>query len=337
VNCLNKKTTVAIAIILGVTIGSLATISYFQHQQESTFDLSVHNMIYIQKAEWNDSEGQITVYVHNSGYPQAIKGISINGKLDQQAIPNGAIENNQTREIKLSQTYAKMPQKITYQINATKGSISGILTFLDFKMLGLYWNDSTQKIEAIVSDSGMLSTVNFGKVYINGVLDSGAIISDINDEQIPPKVFKISLSGTYPDKPTKMLLEFFAEGSSFHLESPFNTEMTINLVKWDEKTGLVKFWVYSPYFNLEGRPVSFDEVEVNGILDNSTIINKEYSHTYEIICSTKYSEAPTQLTIRVMTDNGGFGEKQFEWTSNGNYNEIMPQFTNFNQSQILNI
>ena len=315
--------------MISVITGSFAYV--FQVQAVSPSNLYPHGMVEIQNVYWNNQTGQITAFLQNFGYPQEIKEFHVNGKLDEQAmiVPNGTLEYNQTCEATLSETYAVMPSNITIGVYSTKGSMFETVTFIAFQMLGLYWNENTQKIQALITDTGSYPEVNFGKVYVNSVADNGAIIKETNDSNVQGRMFNISLSGTYPSKPSTMLLEFTADGLPFDLSSPFSTDMIINSLKWDEKTSEVNFLVYSPYFNLGGeKTVSFDGVYVNGTLDTSPTFNKVYSETYETILSTKFPVAPSTLTIRVMTDYGAFGEEQFTWDSKGNYYESTIPTTN---------
>ncbi len=281
-------------------------------------------MIEVQKVDWDNATGKINVYIQNFGLAQEIKEIHVNGKLDEQAVIdlNGTLENNHTCEVTLSETFAIMPSNITLGVYATKSYTIETVSFIEFQMLGLYWNENTQKIHALITDTGSYPQVNFGTVYVNTVADNGAVIKEINNSRVQGKMFNISLSGTYPSKPSTMLLDFTADGVMFNLTSPFTTDMIINSPSWNEKTGEVKFLVYSPYFNLEGeKATSFDGVYVNGVLDNTPILNRVYPETFEAVLSTRYPVAPANLTIGVVTDSGAFGEEHFVWISEGFYLE----------------
>ena len=102
-----------------------------------------------------------------------------------------------------------------------------------------------------------------------------------------------------------------SEGLSFELESPFNTEININTIKWFESTGEIKFLVYIPTASfLEGaQDIIFDAIYVNGTLDESAIITRIYSETYEVALSKRYDSCPSQVTVEVITNYGEFCEE----------------------------
>lgn len=296
----------------------------FQYYPESPSNLDLHGMIEVQKVDWDNTTGKINFYIQNFGLAQEIKEIHVNGKLDEQAIidPNGTLKNNQTCEVTLSETFAIMPSKITIGVYGSKSYMCETASLIEFQMLGLYWNENTQKIHALITDTGIYPQVNFGTVYVNRVEDNGAIIKEINNSKVQGKIFNISLSGTYPTKPSTMLLDFTADGVMFNLTSPFTTDMIIDSPSWDAKTGEVTVLVYSPYFNFAGeKATTFDGVYVNGVLDNTPILNRVYPETFEAVLSTRYPVAPANLTIRVVADSGAVGEEHFVWTSQGFYIE----------------
>jgi hypothetical protein len=102
--------------------------------------------------------------------------------------------------------------------------------------------------------------------------------------------------------------------------------MQINFLRWDEQTGQIKFLVYIPSaHDLEReKPLTFQEIYVDGIVAKVDSISRAYPETYEITLSKTYSEAPAQLTIRVDTDFGAFGEQPFIHNSMGFYETAMP-------------
>jgi hypothetical protein len=278
---------------------------------------------FFKKVEWENSTGQIKAYFQNYDDSQTIDRIYVNNKLDDRAsiAPSRNIEHDQTCEITLSQRYSVMPQNVTITIQGTNGNYSQTTNFIGFEMIGLFWNETTQKTEAIIADNGTWSQVNFGKIYINGAADNASIITNVTNPYaadpycMQQKWFKVSLPGTCASKPTSMTLDFSADGSTFHLTSPFNTNLGINEVKWDNKTGQVKFWVFSQNFDLEGKPIQFDKVYVNGVLQNAANISRVYSETYQITSSTTYEQAPSPLTLMVVTDYGACSSQQFVMTN----------------------
>ena len=46
----------------------------------------------------------------------------------------------------------------------------------------------------------------------------------------------------------------------------------------------------------------------NGIIDESPSISRIYSETYEVTLSKTYPKCPSQVTVRVLTDFGAYGE-----------------------------
>ncbi len=316
---MDKKIKVILALVLlAITIGSLVTVGYLFQKPFNLHDgiQYPHGIMEITTVDWDNTTGQIKVTMQNFGQPQAIVGISVNEKLDKEAIivPSGNIEHNQTCEITLSEKYAIKPPEITLGINATHSSTMGKITLIGLKMEALYWNENTHKIQAFIADTSNFITANhtisFGKIFVNGAVDKGAVITRESVEWAnTDRVYKISLSGIYTSKPSEMLLEFTADGTNFHLTSPFLVDMIFNSFKWDEKTGEERFWVHSGSFAFERtQGVTFEGVYVNGELDKSPKINRLYSETYEIILSTKFSQAPELLDIRVMTDFGAYGK-----------------------------
>ena len=316
---MDKKTKVTLTlVVLAITIGSFATVAYLFQTPFNLYDgiQYPHGMMEIMKVDWDNTTGQIKVNMQNFGQPQAIVGISVNEKLDKQAIivPSGNIEHNQTCEITLSEKYAIKPPEIKIGFNATHCSMTCKITLMGFKMEALYWNESTHRIQAFLSDTANYFTANhtisFGSVFVNGVVDKGAVITrEPYEWASTDRVYKISLSGTYTSKPPEMQLEFTADGTDFHLASPFLADMIFNSFKWDEKTGEERFWVYSGSFAFErAQGVTFEGIYINGVVDKSPQINRPYSETYEIILSTKFSQAPELLDIKVMTDFGAYGK-----------------------------
>jgi hypothetical protein len=144
-------------VVLVISIGSLITAAYLITKPFDRYDgiPYPHGMMEITKIDCNSTTGQIKATMQNFGYPQTIIGMSVNGKLDKQAIiyPSGIIEHNQTCEITLSEKYAIRPTEVTYKLNTTQSYMGGKLILLGFRMEALSWNESSHKVDVFVSDT----------------------------------------------------------------------------------------------------------------------------------------------------------------------------------------
>ena len=267
----------------------------------------------IKNVDWNNSTGQIKVTFQNFEK----KSITIN-----EIIVNGSTEDNnsnlpltlvpnQTAETNLTKTYPIMPKRLTidFKTDNFRGGHEHI--FIDFEMLRVYWNQTTGKINILVTNIGDYPEVNFKKIYINETLDEKAVITKQNFEPSVDKIYEIALSRTYINKPQKIKLKIqTADGTLFELNSPFDGQFIINQIKWLKETGQIKFLVYigtASYIEKE-QDIKFDQIYINETLDESPIINRIYSETYEITSSKTYQECPSQVTVKVLTEFGAYSE-----------------------------
>jgi len=269
--------------------------------------------LWITNVDWDASTGKIKVLVRNTGAETvALSEVYVNETLDPEAsIAPRLLPQKQTAEITLSKTYRIMPKQITVEVHTDDNfRVSRKQTFIGFKMLGLYWNESTGKIRVRVENTGDYPKVNFGKVYVNGTIDDAIVITqDLRDPGEHGK-YEIALSRTYLNKPTSMRLRITTVEGTFELASPFTGTMTINSIRWDEITGRIKFLVYVPgahYLDRE-RDITFDEIYFNCTLDESAVISRNYSETYEIASSRTCANKPTSISVRVVTDFGAYEE-----------------------------
>ncbi len=101
-----------------------------------------------------------------------------------------------------------------------------------------------------------------------------------------------------------------ADGKSFELVSPFDRRMEFFSIQWDESTDKIKFQAYIPaaHYLEKEKDVTFDEIYVNGTLDDAAVITRVYSEMYEIVLSKTYMDCPSQVTVKVITDFGAFCE-----------------------------
>lgn len=267
----------------------------------------------IKNVDWNNSTGQIKVTFQNFEKKSiTINKIFVNGSNeDNNSNLPLTLLPNQPAEIILTKTYPVMPKRlmIEYQTDNFRGGCEHI--FVDFEMLRVYWNQTTGKINILVTNIGEYPVVNFKKIYINETLDEKAIITKQNFEPSVDKIYEISLSKTYLNKPQKIKLKIeTADGTFFELNSPFDGQFIINQIKWYEETGQIKFLVYigtASYIEKE-QDIKFNKIYINETIDESPIINRIYSETYEITSSKTYQECPSQVTVKVLTDFGAYSE-----------------------------
>ncbi len=274
--------------------------------------------VVIDSVNWEKETGQIKAYVRNLDSFTELTGIYVNGKLDNQVtIVPRQLTLNQTAEITLTEVYWIMPKQITIAVHASNFTMVHTQTFIGFEMLRLYWNESTHKIVALVTDVGSYPTVDFGKFYVDGNLDDAAVISPDSIDYRGFQIYRITLSSTYLTRPTSMSLTITtADGTSFILASPFSGEMDISALKWNQSTGRLSFLAYIPSSHfLEGKqPVAFEGIYIDGTKVELTSITRAYSETYEIVPSKTYATCPSQVTVKAVTDFGAFDEKNYRYT-----------------------
>ncbi|MEJ2242474.1 MAG: hypothetical protein P8Y18_10085 [Candidatus Bathyarchaeota archaeon] len=277
---------------------------------------------YIENVIWNETNGQMKAIVRNFGInTYTLSQIYVNGTLDNDClvVPK-VLGPDQTAEITLSKTYTVLPWQISIRVSSDNHSVSQSFTFIEFKMLRVYWNETTSKINVLVSNTGDYPDVNFGQIYINGTLDESAVVTQKNfQDQSRHQTYDISLSGKYVKKPIKMLLKIVtADGKIFELKSPFIGSISIDSIKWFESTGEIKFLVYTHL--LEGeKEITFDEIYINGTLDESAVVTRlttaqidEFhlsgNNIYDVALSGRYASCPSEATVKVVTDFGEFCE-----------------------------
>jgi len=267
----------------------------------------------IKNVEWNKSTGEIKVIFQNYEKKNiTINEISVNGSLEKNANIPMVLMPNQIAEIILTKTYPIMPKRllIEYQTDNLQGGHEHI--FIDFEMLRVYWNQSTGKINILVTNIGQHPEVNFKEIYINQTLDNKAVITKQNFNPSKDQIYEISLSKTYLHKPKQMQIKIVTnDGHFFELNSPFfDGNIIINSIKWFEDTGEIKFLVYigTASFIEKEQDIKFDKIYINGTLDENFGINRIYSETYEITLSKTYQKRPSEITVKVQTDYGAYHE-----------------------------
>ncbi len=306
----------ALAILLIFVLG--VAFAEMQEPEFGPFGLGLN----IKNVDWDNSTGQIKVIFQNYEKREiTINEIFVNGLIDEKnSNMSIVLVPNQTAEIILTKTYPIMPKRllIEFQADNFRGGYEHI--FIDFEMLRVYWNQSTGKINVLVTNIGRYLEVNFKEVYVNQTLDDKAVITKQNFEPSKDQIYEIALSKTYLSKPKQMELKIVtADGTSFELSSPFfDGNMIINSIKWFEDTGEIKFLVYigTASFIVKEQDIKFDKIYVNGTLDENFGINRIYSETYEITLSKTYRECPSEVTVKVLTDYGAYHEAYDNYLTN---------------------
>jgi hypothetical protein len=268
----------------------------------------------VDSVNWDNNTGQIKAYVRNFNENDVtIRKIYVNGTLDDNSvIVPQVLQEYQTAEIILSETYSIMPKEITIELDTEDGYKTGIRKrFIDFEMLGLYWDEELGKIKVVVRCECDYPELAFGEIYVNGTLDDEVVITKQLYTDDPR--YELYLSGTYQNKPTNTELRIVSvNGYSFELTAPFYIGNFIRSFWLDESINQLKVLVHLHEANVVEGAFTYGEVYVNGTLDNAAIIYEyepeTYSDTYVITLSKVYANVPSQVTIKVITHFGAFDE-----------------------------
>ncbi len=326
---LKRRLAINIIVILVVVV-IVAFSAIFMYSMSSPFTIGEgrHWGLYFESVNWDNNTGQIKAYIVNADEKDAtISQVYVNGTLDDNyVIVPQVLKQYQTTEIILSETYSIMPKEVTIELNTNDGYPTGICKkFIDFEMLGFYWDEEWGKIKVVVSCKCDYPEIAFGEIYVNGTLDDEVVITKqfYTDE---PR-YDMYLSGTYEDKPTNMEINIVSvNGYSFELSAPFYIGNFIRSFWLDENIGQLKVLVYLHGANVVEGEFTFGEIYVNGTLaDAATIYAYEsdyygYSDMYVITLSKVYVNVPSQVTIKVITHFGAFDEVGTEelWVRSGN-------------------
>ncbi|MEJ2240818.1 MAG: hypothetical protein P8Y18_01560 [Candidatus Bathyarchaeota archaeon] len=312
---LKLRLTENIAVIVVVVV-IVAFSAIFMYSISSPFTLggSRHWGLYFESVDWDSNTGEIKAYVVNADEKDiTISQIYVNGTLDDDyIIVPQVLQQYQTTEIILSETFSIMPKEITIELQTEDNmKYSTRKTFIEFEMLGLYWDEEWGKIKVVVSCECDYPNLAFGEIYVNGTLDDEVVISKQFYTDDPR--YDLYLSGTYLKKPTNMELRIVSvNGYSFELKAPFYIGNFIRSFWLDESDGQVKVVVYLHGENIPEGAFTYGDIYVNGTLDDTAIIYsyepETYSDTYVIILSRVYVNVPSQVTIKVITHFGAFDE-----------------------------
>ncbi len=277
--------------------------------------------LYFESVNWDNNTGQITAVVRNlDNIDVTISQIYVNGTLDDNyVIVPQVIQHYQTAELTLSETYSIMPNNVEIDFVTDDGLKCGSgWTFIDFEMLGLYWDEEWGKIKVVVDCYGDYPELAFGEIYVNGTLDEEVVITKqfYTDDPLAyyyPR-YDIYLSGTYENKPTYTELRIIpVNGHPFDFAVPFpqseyHHPPIIHSFWFDESIGQIKVLVRFHGANIPEGAFTYGDIYVNGTLDDGAIIYSKEEPFYEVVLSRVYEQVPSQITIKLLTHYGEFNE-----------------------------
>ncbi len=317
----NKMDAYFLLIVIGVAIGAIALIYY------NPFALTIGEGrrwgFYVESVSWDNDTGQIKAYVMNfDKFDVTISQVYVNGTLDDNyVIVPSVLQGGQTAEITLSETYSRMPKEVTIELVADDGYNPRIRkTFIEFEMLGLYWDEEWGKIKVVVDCYCDYPEIAFGEIYVNGTLDEEVVITKQFYTDDPRAYYypryDIYLSGTYENKPTYTELRIIpVNGHPFDFAVPFPQQENhhycapiIHSFWFDESIGQIKVLARFYDTNIQRGAFTYGDIYVNGTLDDAAIIYPREEPFYEIVLSRVYEEVPSQITIKLITHYGEFNE-----------------------------
>ena len=279
--------------------------------------------LYFESVNWDNNTGQIKAVVRNADkIDVTISQIYVNGTLDDNyIIVPQVIQQYETVEITLSETHSTMPKEVKIELDTDDGYKTGIdKTFIDFEMLGLYWDEEWGKIKVVVDCYYDYPEIAFGEIYVNGTLDEEVVIIKQFYTADPlayyyPR-YEIYLSGTYENKPTYTELRIIpVNGHPFDFTVPFpqseNAQYSAPIIHslwFDESIGQITVLARFYDTNIQKGAFTYGDIYVNGTLDDAAIIYPKEEPFYEIVLSRAYAEVPSQLTLKLITHYGEFNE-----------------------------
>ena len=256
---------------------------------------------------WDESTNQIRALVqYNENETVTLEEVYANKTLDTEAvIATRVLSQNQTTEIILSQIYVTKPNRILVRVTTSDGHDAyKDKIFYEIGLKQVDWDEKTSKIRVVVKNYGD-ETVTLSEVYVNGALDVSALsnpkILGRNQEAV------IALSGTFTDTHTPIPIKVMSlEGVAAERSDPIYG-LWIQSINWNNKTGKIIAYVYDKkgYEGVRDGEVSC--VYVNGTMDSSATIDEDRSF-WTITLSTTYEHNPQQLTLKVVTSQGSYGE-----------------------------
>ncbi len=293
---LGEEVTIEIVTITGYALKISTHIPYRQN-----------SIMKIKSINWDESTNQIRALVEFNGIGTlTLEDVYANETLDAEAvIAARVLSHNQTTEIILSETYVTKPMRITVRIVTSDGFESDrTKIFYAITLSEVHWDERTSKISVVLKNSGD-ETVTLSEVYVNRTLDVLALpnpkILESNQEA------EITLSGTFMDTHTPIPIRVMTlEGAVDERSSPIYG-LWIQSINWNSNTGKIIAYVYSRGYEGagEGR-ISY--AYVNGTKDSSATIENRGNDFWAITLSKIYANNPQQLTLKVVTSEGAFGE-----------------------------
>ena len=310
-----------IVLVLAIIVAFSAICMFYSMSYSLTIGVDRRWGVHCESVNWDNNTGQIKAVVRNEdNLDVTISQIYVNGTLDDNyVIVPQVIQHYQTAELTLSETYSKMPNEVKIEFVTDDGHKSGSgWTFIDFEMLGLYWDEEWGKIKVVVDCYGDYPELAFGEIYVNGTLDEEVVITKqfYTDDPLAryyPR-YDIYLSGTYENKPTYTELRIIpVNGHPFDFAVPFPQSENhhppiIHSFWYDESIGQIKVLVRFHGANIPEGAFTYADIYVNGTLDDAAIIYPKEEPFYEVVLSRVYEEVPSQITIKLLTHYGEFNE-----------------------------
>ena len=262
----------------------------------------------IKSINWDENTNQIRVLVEYTGNKTTtLEEVYANETLDAEAIiSNRVLSQNQTTEIILSETYVTKPNQITIRIATSHGPFDFYKTkiFYEIGLKQVDWDERTNKIKVVVENYGD-ETVTLSEVYVNGILDASALpnpkILETKQEAV------VTLSGTFIDTHTPIPIKVMSlEGVAAERSDPIYG-LWIQSINWNANTGEINAYVYDKGYEGAGEG-EISRVYVNGTMDLSATMETRGIDFWAIKLSKTYANNPPQLTLKVVTSEGAFGE-----------------------------
>jgi hypothetical protein len=259
----------------------------------------------IKSVNWDDSTHQIKVTVENIINETVTLGeVYANETLDSEAvIASRVLSQNQTTEIILSQKYVTRPNRIDVIITTNSLEVYKRKIFYEIGF-NLDWDEKTGKIRVTIQNSGD-EPVTLSEVYVKGVRDVSALPNPISLES--KNETTIILKETFRDTNTPIRIKVTTiEGIYVEISKPIYG-LWIQSINWNSNTGNIVAYVYKDgYLGTWKGEIAY--VYVNGTLDSSATIH-DGNGPWTITSSKTYVNKPEQITIKVVTSEGTFGEK----------------------------
>ena len=262
----------------------------------------------INSINWDENTNQIRVFAEYTGNGTiTLEEVYANETLDAEAIiVNRVLCQDQTTEIILSEKYITKPNRITIRIASSEGPADFYKTkiFYEIGMRQVDWDKKTSKITLVVKNYGD-ETVTLNQVYVNGGLDASALPNPkiLETEQEAVVILSEPFIDTYEPIPIKVMT---LEGVSAERSDPI-FGLWVQSINWNSNTGKIIAYLYDQGYEGMGDG-EVTQVYVNGTLDSLATIDDRGDDFWAITLSKIYENNPHQLTLKVVTSEGAFGE-----------------------------